>query len=204
MHASPMLRAPRLSRMRPLTVALALALFTGGCVMSVEPVVPAADATFDERLLGAWAEVSGEDRAVVTRSAANTYLVDYASGKDTGRFEARLGRLGGRVVLDAWPLPRETELRTSYRRHLIPAHVLVVLDVGADETGVSLLEPNPLMAAIGAASLRLTYGRLGDQVVLHGSTAELRAALGPYLARPGALAAPATFRRVRTAADPVR
>src|SRR5829696_2336722 len=73
---------------------LGLAIALGGCVYSVESVITESSVTFDPRLLGAWEEVGGSDRAVVSRSASNSYAIEYASG-DTARYEARLGRLGG-------------------------------------------------------------------------------------------------------------
>lgn len=78
-------------------------LLISGCVLSVDPVISESGATFNPRLLGAWEEVSGPGRAVVSRAAQNRYAIDYTSDGTTGRFEARLGRPGDRLVLDVWP-----------------------------------------------------------------------------------------------------
>ena len=72
-------------RMRCGLLGLAVAL--GGCVYSVESMITESSVTFDPRLLGAWAEVDGSDRAVVTRSAPNSYAIEYAS-RDTVRTHA--------------------------------------------------------------------------------------------------------------------
>ena len=50
------------------TPPLGLGLLLGGCVLSLDPVVPESGAAFDPRLLGAWEEVSGSDRAVVSEA----------------------------------------------------------------------------------------------------------------------------------------
>ena len=86
-----------LRRMSKLAAMLGPVVVLTGCVLSIDPIVPETEATFDPRLLGAWEEVSGSDRAVVSRAAQNTYAIEYTSDGKVGRFEARLGRLGERM-----------------------------------------------------------------------------------------------------------
>ena len=64
-----------------------------GCVLSVESVIPESAAILDDRLLGTWGEVSGSDRAVVSRGAENSYAIEYTADGKVSRFAARLGRL---------------------------------------------------------------------------------------------------------------
>jgi hypothetical protein len=63
-----------------LGIELGLTVILGGCVLSGEPVILESDATFDQRLLGMWEEVSGSDHAVVSRAAENTYAIDISDG----------------------------------------------------------------------------------------------------------------------------
>jgi hypothetical protein len=112
---------------------LALAIFMSGCVLSVEPVISESVATFDPRLLGSWEENSGSDRAVVSRAAENEYAIEYTSDGKVSRFQARLGRLGGRTVLDVWPAPRDSDLPQPYADLMVVGHLLLALDVGTDE-----------------------------------------------------------------------
>ena len=180
---------PQLARL------LVAALVAAGCVVSTEAVVADGNATFDERLVGAWAETGGTDTAVVARGADGAYTISYTTKDGTGRFAARLGRLGDRVVLDAWPAPQERELPGPYAATLIGAHVLVAVDVGADELRIALLEPDSLRKALESGRIRLPWSLERNRIVLRGTTAELRAALAPWIAQPGALDGGSTFRR---------
>jgi len=179
--------------------SVGLAMLASGCVLSVNPVVSESDATFDARLLGSWQEVSGSDRAVVTRGADNTYAIEYMTNGKVTRLGARLGRLGERAVLDVWPAPDSapSELHAGFT---IPGHLLVTLDAGAEEVRVAMIEPDTFAAALRSGRLQLEHAHTGGRPVLLGTTDELRAALAPYLMRPGALAPPGAWRRERPTA----
>jgi hypothetical protein len=181
---------------------LGLAIVLGGCVYSVESVITDSGATFDQRLLGAWEEVGGSDRAVVTRSARNGYAIGYASG-DTVRYEARLGRLGDRLILDVSVPPEDGSLMQSGEPP-IAWHLAFALDVREDEIRVALIDGDSLTAAIRAGRVRLAaHGRAAfcpgkcapAELILDSTTEDLRTALGPYLASAGALEPPSVFRR---------
>ena len=185
---------PRLGRL--LVIALVTALAASGCVVSTEAVVAEADATFDERLLGAWAEVRGKDTAVVSRGPGTSYSISYTTDDGTGRFAARLGRLGDRVVLDAWPTPKDRELPGPYVTTLVAAHVVVVMDVGADSLRIALPKADSLRKALEAGRVRLPWTVERNRLVLRGTTAELRAVLAPWIARPGVLDTGSIYRRI--------
>jgi len=183
--------------------ALGLTVILGGCVLSGEPVILESDAAFDPRLLGMWKEVSGSDHAVVSRTAGNTYAIEYSSDGNVGRFEARLGRLGDRLILDVWPTPGDKELPKSYAGLLVAGHWLLSLDVSPDEIRMSALESDSLLVDLRAGKVRLAHRFIEDKLILSGTTEELRSALGPYLARSGALAEVWVWQRTQ-AAGPLR
>jgi hypothetical protein len=184
--------------------ALGLVLFAAGCVLSVAPVVPESEAIFDERLVGAWEESGGSDSAVITRAAAPaTYAIRYTSGGKTGTFEARLGRLGERLVLDAWPAPSESDLPEPYRGVLIGGHMVLSLEIAADDVRMSIIEPDALENALRTGDPPLPYSSADGQLVLLADTPRLRAELGRYLTRPGALDKPVVFRRTVLRPGPV-
>lgn len=180
---------------------LGFAIVVSGCALSVNPVIPESSATFDPRLLGTWEDTSGSDRAVVSRAAENRYAIEYTSDKRVGRFEARLGQLGERLVLDIWPAPRDGDLPRPYADLLVAGHLLLALVVSPDEIRAATLEPDSLFAALRAGRLRLAHDRSENQLILHGTTEDLRAALGPYLGHPGALGKADVWRR-STEAEP--
>lgn len=178
--------------MVPLTLLLAA---VSGCVVSVDEVVSDADATFDPRLVGTWEAVSSSDRAVISRAYDNTYAVEYTSSGELSSFSARLGSLGGRLVLDVWPTPRDGDLPEPYEGLMIAGHLLFVVDIGSDEIRTAALDADSLFARLRTEQLRLTHRRTDERLVLHGTTNELRAALGSHLAYPGALSEPSVWRR---------
>ncbi len=175
--------------------ALALGIVLSGCELSLDSVVSESGATSDPRLVGTWDEVGGSDRAVVSQSPESTYAVEYTSDGKVGKFRARLGRLGERTVLDVWPVPGDGELPQPYAGLLVPGHLLLDIDVGVDQITTAALEPDSLIAALQGGQVPLAYNRSSDQLILDGTTEALRAALGPYIARPGVLADPSRWRR---------
>ena len=182
---------------------LACTVFSGGCVLSSDTVVSESDAIFDPRLLGTWQDTSSGDRAIVSRTVAKGYAIEYTdrAGK-VARLEGRLGRLGTRLVLDLWATPRETDVVDTYRDWLIPGHLLVALEVGDGEIRAAALEPDSLIPRLHSGDVPLTYLLDHGRVILNGRTAQLRASLGLYMQRSGALVDPGIWRRTQIVAAP--
>jgi hypothetical protein len=172
-------------------------LFVGGCVLSVEPVVPETEAIFEEGLLGTW-EDQDFNRLVISRAsdsrrtismfpsdyAEKIYLVSDASGAGSAGFLARLGRLGDALVMEVFP------------RAEVRGHVLLVVELRPDLVRWQALDPTKLVAALEAGDLRLAYRRLGRDVLLREPSATLREQLAGHVLRPGALLEPRILRRV--------
>lgn len=191
------MRVRAMSRLGGVTVP---AIVLTGCVLSVDAIISDSGGTFDPRLLGTWEEVSGSDRAVVSRASESTYAIEYTSDGKVTRLEARLGSLDGRSVLDVWPTPRDGDLPEGYAGLMVAGHLLFLIDVSisTNEISIAMLEPDSLLAGLRTEQPRLGYRRSEDQLVLYGTTEELRAALGPYLAKPGALMEPDVWRRAQS------
>lgn len=159
-----------------------------GCAVSINPIVPESAATLDPRLIGTWRNLSGSEWATVTPAGRNTYAIEITSRKGkTGRFSARLGRLSEYLVLDVWPAPRKGELPDPYSDLLISGHLFLILDIGRDELSIATLEPESLLAALRSGKVNLLYKESKNELIFQAPTEELRSALGPYLAQPGAL-----------------
>jgi hypothetical protein len=176
---------------------MAMAAALTGCVLSIDAVVPESGADLDERLLGTWTEVDGSDSAVISRIDAWTYGIEYTTDGRTGRFQARLGRLGGRMVLDVLPTPPDSAIPRPYAEAMIPAHALFTVEIAQDSLRIAALDADTLRAFIRSGRVRLAAVESDDQLVLTGATAQLRSALGTYLGRPQAWNDPGTWRRVR-------
>jgi hypothetical protein len=184
-------------------VTLACTVLSAGCALSTDAVVSEGDAIFDPRLIGAWQDTLGGDRVIVSRAGANGYAIEYTDGAGkVARLEGRLGHLGKRIVLDVWATPREADVVDPYRALLIPGHLLVALDLGADEIHTATLEPDSLTPRLHSGEVPLSYVLDHGRVILNGTTAQLRASLGPYMQRPGALVEPGTWRRTPSVAAP--
>ncbi len=182
---------------------LGLAIMLSACVVTVNPVISEASATFDAQLLGTWEAVSGTERAVVSRAAENSYVIEFGSDSKVGRFAARLGRLGERLVLEVRPAPRDGEIVQPYAALLHARHSILALDISGDEIRTSALDPARLAAALETGQLSLVYGSSDGQPTLHGTSEQLRSALGAYLTRAGVLGEPDVWRRARdTGAGP--
>lgn len=185
---------------------LVLLVGLSGCVLSIEPVISESESTYDSRLLGEWEQVSGSDRAVVSAGQDNTYVIEYSSDRRVGRFQARLGVLGGLQVLDIWPTPSDEDQEQPQAGFLIAGHALLSIEIDQDEVSVAGLEPDPLLASIRAGSVKATFRQNEDQLILTGTTEELRSMLSPYLLRSGVLSDSLVWRRAqkdRQELDPV-
>jgi hypothetical protein len=175
-----------------------LAMSLTGCVISVEPVVTDSDAIFDDRLLGTWE--SDSDLAVVTHDGETAYAIEFVSEGEVSQFEARLGRLEDRYVLDVWStivndLPDATE------GMLVAGHLLFDIRIEADEVSAAMLKPGAILEALESGELSLAHRNSDSEehVLLYGSTEQLRSALEPYLASSNALYEPNLWRRVSDA-----
>ena len=174
-----------------------------GCVVTVDPVISEDDATMDSRLLGSWEQVSGSDRAVVSRTAENTYAIDYTSRKNVSRFEARLGKLGEHSVLDVWAVPGKSDKNRPDAGLLVAGHLLLDLEIGSQEIQVTALDPDAMLAALRTSDLGLDYTETDNQLVLHGTTEELRSTLSTLLGRSGVLGDTDVWRRGKERPLPV-
>lgn len=185
-------------------IACSALVVLGGCVVSADGVVEEQDAELDPRLLGHWEAVEGSDRVVISRGRGNAYVLEYTTGGHTGAFVGRLGRLGKQLVLDVWPEPGGEQLPEPYAALLIPGHLLLALElIGPDQVRLSMLEPDTLLSALAAGRVSLGHDTTESQLILHGTTGELRAALSAHIGSPGALDSQATWRRTRpTEAQP--
>lgn len=176
-----------------------------GCALSINPVISESDAIFDSRLLGNWKDISSSDQASISRSTANRYEIEYISDGKTGRFEARLGYLGGHLILDVWPKPRTGDLPDPYASMLIRGHLQLFLEISDSEIAVAAIDYDYLLSSLQSAEVRLPYkystevidNKDNEEFILTGTTEELRENLGPYFANPKVLTKPEKWRHAR-------
>ena len=181
---------------RDLVPLSALVLALAGCFVALDAIVPESDAISDPRLVGTWEDVSSADRAVISRVSDHTYAIEITSEGKASRFQARLDSLGGRLVLDVWATPADGEVPRLYADIMVAGHTLFVLDIGADEVRTATLDLDSLLTHLRTEQPLLPHRLLDDQLVLLGTTDQLRASLGAHLASSGALTESTVWRRV--------
>ena len=183
-------------RIRSVLGTLTLGVILSSCVFSVDPVIPESEGRFDPRLLGVWEEVSGSDRAVVSRSAGNLYGIEYTNDRKTRSFAGRLGQLAGRQVLDIWPAAAANPDVNSYL--LVPGHLLVSVEIDSSTLRIAGLERDSVLAALTSPGGQLPYTISGDVLVVHGSTKDVRIAFERLLRSRGGLGEMNVWRRARS------
>jgi hypothetical protein len=183
-----------------LGVALVCSVAATSCVLTVDDVVLPSESVLDPALLGgwmgAWEGDSATARAVVSDADGRTYLIDYtAEDGRVGSFQARLGRLGGHMVLEVWPAGDggETPVQADLA---VPGHMLFFLDTIADDLHLSALDPDPVERALEQGALRLPSRTMEGRTILLGETDALRESLEPFVARGDLLADVGMWRRV--------
>ena len=187
-----------------LVLGLAIPMMLAGCAITVYPLITESDSIFDERLLGTWQEAGGPDQAVFLRSPENLYEIEYTTGGETGSFLGRLGYLGEYLVLDVWPNPGEGDLPAPYQGFMISGHLPLFIKISGDEIELTTFNTDTLSKVLKSGELRLPYKysledpmtlEEGD-IIITGTTEELRENLGAYVKDPSVLNPPEVWRKV--------
>lgn len=181
--------------MRAIVVLFALTLLPAACVLSTDAVVSERDALFDPRLIGTWEAPADTDRVVVTRGQGNSYVFTFTDRPGViARYIGRLGTLGNRTVLDIWP--DEPSLDAPPGELFVPHHLILDVEIADKEIRSALLEVDSIRAAIRGGRLGRAHEVSNNRLVLSGTTEELRAALAPYVMRPGVFTTRTVWQRV--------
>lgn len=176
-----------------------LCLLTGCTVMgSVAPIVSESDALFDQRLVGTWAASDGSEAAAFTRDSASGYEIVYTDDQGkVGRFEGRLGRVGGRLVLDMSPVTMELDVADVYGAFLLPLHTPIFIDSIGETLVWRVPEPDSLKALFGRSPRVAAHELRGDLIVLTAGSPEVRRVVADVARRPGFLSEAETWMRRR-------
>jgi len=166
-------------------------LSLSACVLSVDGYAPDADPALAAALLGTWKSDGGDSNpavVVISRGDDGELDIEYTdeNGKH-GRFGALAGRLGGRTVLDVWPLiPQDESLSDTYTGSLISGHALLVLEVEGDQIVAHAFDPDVVETAVTSKVLDVPYLQMGEgTLILTGTYENLHSAFAVYASRPG-------------------
>ncbi len=188
--------------LRAMTVG-ALSVGLAACVVSIEPTIPASESMYEPGLLGTWVESGDKDTAVVMRDGDGGYVIDYTDQDGTGRFGARVGRLGDRLFLEVRPVLPDIGASDAYEALLLPAHLLFAMTLEGDEMRLEPLDIDAVREALRYGELQaphLSYSENSiegrEQVVLTGNSTELRAWVTWLLEHAEVLGETGVWRRV--------
>ena len=181
-------RSLPISRLACASWSLAAMLAFGGCAAkSFAPVVDKQDRVVDPRLVGTWH--SDDQQSVVIEERDSDYAIRYTEndGK-AGSFDARLGRLGNRWILDLSPAGSSVATASdAYKALLLPLHTFVIIDAIGARMEASLVKSDSLEAYLAREPTAVGHTKVDDGLVLTAPTPELRAFLERYVNRPGVL-----------------
>jgi len=171
---------------------LALTIGALSCVWSLQPLFEENDLVFESGLVGTWKGADNENTWTFEKAQdSNEYALVYRQAEfgpdgpfseeklvpgDTARFQARLGRLGGRLFLDLIP---EDEGNPRVRNdlfnwHLIRAHTICRISLEKDELRLDWLDENWLGEAFKSGKVTIAHARAEDGWVVTAPTKELQ------------------------------
>jgi len=154
-------------------VVLGAALTLAACAPSLHPFFTDKDVVFDNALLGAWVNDSG-DKCLFTKSGADHYELLFVDDSSS-RFEARLIELGGVKFLDLYP---KTQGRNSdpCPPNFVPAHTIARLTIDKDSISMAMMDADWIKQLSDRNQLELAHERLEDgEIVLTAPTQKLQA-----------------------------
>lgn len=185
--------------MRTSAVAV-LPLLLTACVVSIEPVIPESDSVFEPALLGTWVQEGSGETAVISDAGDGGYLIDYVDAQgERGQFAGRLGWLEKHLILEITPVLPDLDASDEYEALILPARVQIAVIVRAGELQAAVLDPDSLRDMLRRDVTRtphLTDAAAERDIVLTGTTTEMRTWLIDYLQRPGVLGEASIWRSV--------
>ncbi len=185
-----------LTRILCLTLVLAAALGVTGCatVVSVEPLATESNTVFDPALLGAWSDADGSESMLVYvdkgEQASYDILCIDIKEKTTYRVEGRLLKIGGQQFIDVTAHDKNGEVFG------IPGHAFV--HISKLENGLQLeFLDSPWLQERVQQSKSLPHSKLGGQLVLTGTSAQLQDFIQQFGLDEQAWSEPARLRKLQ-------
>jgi hypothetical protein len=180
-------------------VVLLAALLAGlSCVQSLHPLFEDEDLVFEPGLVGAWRGEDSESTWIFEKEKSNEYELtveqaefenDSAAGTmpdkvpgETARFQARLGKLGGRLFLDLFP---ESKGNPRVRNDLfnlmqLPVHTFWRLTLEKDSLRLDVMSIDWLERMLKEGKVSIAAVETEDRLVLTATTEELKKLVARY------------------------
>lgn len=177
--------------LRSIVVAIAAVGSSGCLVLSLQPAYDAESVSFDEGLLGVWANTDDQTQATIERGEWRSYKVIYKDRFASHPLQGNLTRVGDATFFDL------TEPRgNDPGPYLVPVHAIVRVELHGDTLVASLLDYRWFSIAMEQKTIAGLTTAFDDRrnAIIASTTADLRR----WLTRPpdDAISAPMTFKRV--------
>jgi hypothetical protein len=171
---------------------LALTVGALSCVWSLQPLFEESDLVFEPGLVGTWKTADNEDTWTFEKAEdSNAYILVQHQAKfepdaslsdkktipgDEARFEASLGRLGGRLFLDLIPEAEGNPWAHNdlLNWHLIRAHTICRLSWEKDTLRLDWLDEKWLEEGFKSGKITIAHAQASDGWVVTAPTKELQ------------------------------
>ncbi len=182
-------------------VAIAALVASSGClVVSTSSLSTEEDAVFEPALVGVWNE-SPTEQYVVSKLGERAYKVVADDGKTRTTFVGHLVRLDGVLFLDmavstAWAeLGVPKDLEETLGDWFLPLHFFVRINQVTPSFSVSAVDEAWLKAYLKEHPTALAHTFRDTDVVLTGSTEDIRKFFQAHVNTPGAFDKPTVLTR---------
>jgi hypothetical protein len=190
-------------------VAFTLLALLSGCVQSLHPYYTEAQLTYDPALEGKWAGEDQKVSVVLTGDAeAKSYQALYTDEENkTGKFDVRLAKVNGQLLLDITPAEPERENESDmYQVHLLPVHSFMLLtraEGDKDSFQVRVMDYDWLKEYLEKNPNAVAHEKVGDKrILLTAASEKLQAFVLEHVNTAKAYGETTTFKRVTEATTP--
>jgi len=156
--------------------AAGLLMASCGPALTLNPLFEESELVLEPALVGTWGE--GETLMKFESGDRKTYKLTYRDGSKVSVFEAKLGRLGGQLFMDIYPVDKQgSEEGSEAYAPLVPMHTLMKVEIEDDQLVLYLLDSDWVQKQLDEANLQLDAEHVlktGDDLFITLSTDQLQ------------------------------
>ena len=167
------------------------------CVPSLHPLYTAKDLTFDQALVGKWQEKGEKEIWQFIEEGETEYKLRHVDDNGrAGNFSVHLLALRGEKFLDIYPDEMDEELNDLYEITLVPAHLIIHVKQIEPELQMRMIDLDKLKKVLEKSPHAIAFEKLGDDIVLTGSTTDLQKFVVTRLQDEVLFGSPSHMRRI--------
>lgn len=177
---------------------LLAALFTAGCVPSLNPLYTEADLITDPKLIGEWVDEEAGETWTFSNCEGHKYsLVHRNSDGRRSEYEARLVKIEEKLFLDIIPVKPGFTQDDFYKERFIATHTFVHVVTRESTAQISFMEPRWLKDHLADNPGAIRHEKIGGEIVLASSPKETQKFLLSHMNTRGAFSQPTQLIRKR-------